>query len=87
MSPLILNFIRRLGWVVNAKIRPLYVREQAPVPILQSFVRAPGPVCANVKSIKVSCSTGVRSPKLPACSNRLYRLRHAGPKVMSCVTY
>jgi len=32
-----------------------------------------------------SCLTGFRSPKRPAGSNTLYRLHHAGPKLMSCV--
>jgi len=34
----------KLGWVVNATLRPLYPREKDPVPILQKARWAAGPV-------------------------------------------
>jgi len=55
---------------------PLYVRERDPVPIVQQFGWAPGPVWIGAENL---VPIGLRSPDLSASSESLYRLNYPGP--------
>jgi hypothetical protein len=62
-----------MWWVVNARPRPLYPLERAPVPIVQDSGWAAGPVWTGAENV---APTGIRSPDRPARSERkqIYRL-------------
>jgi hypothetical protein len=72
------NLGARLGWVVNAKPRPLHPRERDPVPTVQEVRRVPGPVWTGAENL---APTGICSPDRPARSESLYRLSYRGPRV------
>jgi len=66
ITPLMLNFGAGWGYVVNAKLRRLYRREEATIPIVQGYVSAPGPV-RTVAPIRI------RTVNRPASIESLYR--------------
>jgi hypothetical protein len=41
-----------MGWVVNATSQPFYLRERAPVSIVEEAVWAPGPVWSCMETVQ-----------------------------------
>jgi hypothetical protein len=56
-----------MGWVINAKPRPLYTRERDPVPTVQEGGWAPGPVWTGAEKLT---PTGIRSTERPGVASR-----------------
>jgi hypothetical protein len=73
-----------MGWVVNARPRPLYPRERDPVPIVQEACWAPGLAWTGAENLAY---TGIRSPDRPARSDPRYRLSYPGPWRFSLSNY
>jgi hypothetical protein len=59
------NLSSRRVWVVNATLRPLYIRERAPVPLVQGTGWASESVLTDAKNL---ARTGVRTLDRPACN-------------------
>ena len=62
-----------MGWVVNAKPRPLYPRGRGPVPIIQEGGWATGSDWTGSKNF---AATEIRSPDGAARSFPCHSLRH-----------
>jgi hypothetical protein len=56
------NLGARLGYVINATLRPPYPRKRAPVPIVQETGWAPVPMWKGAENL---APTGIRSPDRP----------------------
>jgi hypothetical protein len=64
--------------VASLTLRPLYLREWDPVPIVQEAGWAPGPVWTAAKFL---APTEIRSPDRQARSKSIYWLSYRGPHV------
>jgi hypothetical protein len=62
-----------MGWVVNARPRPLYPRERHPLSLVWEAAWDPSPVLTGSENFAF---TGNRSPHRPARSKSLYRMSY-----------
>ena len=65
----------RRGWGVSVTPQALFTPGEDPVPIVQEFGWAPGPVWTGAENL---APTGIRSPDRLARSQSLYRLSYTG---------
>jgi len=74
-----MNLDDRWWWVLNATLRPLYLRERALVTIVQEAVWSLGPVSMGMEKREFLTPAAVRTQNCPACSELLCLLHYPRP--------
>ena len=71
------NLDAREGWLVKARLRPIYPRERQAVPTVQADGWTPRQFCTLAENLTI---TGIRSPDRPDRSESLFRLSCPSPQ-------